>query len=230
MKVTHNQPQNQTLIIAFEGIRGAGKSTQVRALLEKLTTEGIPFVSSEWNSDSVISEFIRELKRNRDLSSIDHCLLHAADFYRRYEKVIKPSSPPVVVFDRYVHTSFARDTFRGISKDFLTALYEGVRAPNVIIYIDASPELTLERKKGGVDNFFFYGNGQDYYPNLEPREAFLLYQRHQANIYNEMFENQSNTLRVDAKNSPESLANEIWRNLCDKLKPFKLNTSKPAKD
>ena len=202
-------PMDRLLFVAIEGLRGAGKSTQVALLKDKLNSIGIPFTCTEWNSDPIVSDAIRAIKANRTLSPIDHCLLHAADFFRRYERELMNDMPRLVIFDRYIYTAIARDTYRGIPEEYVKTLYGRAVTPDSVLYLEVSPEITLKRKLDGVTSVFYYGNGQDVQPMLGAEESFIKYQRYQSNTY-KRFCLSNNWIKVDGERSIERVFSDVY--------------------
>lgn len=111
-KILKKEPKkDKGLLIVFEGIDGAGKSTQVDMLKDWLDDEGYDFEHTDWNSSDLLSPATKKFKDKRELTPKLYCLLHAADLIHRYETIIHPALVlnKIVICDRYVYTSIARN-------------------------------------------------------------------------------------------------------------------------
>lgn len=102
-------------LIAVEGVDGSGKSTQIDLIHKWLVGLGCRVFFSEWNSSPLVMEATKKAKRRLLLTPTTFCLIHATDFADRYERQILPmlKAGYIVLCDRYVYTSYARDKARG---------------------------------------------------------------------------------------------------------------------
>ncbi len=89
-KITHSAPADKRrgLLIVFEGLDGAGKSTQVKRLAKYLEDGGYPVVVTSWNSSKYVSRAIKRAKKAHLLTPGCFSALHAADFFNRLENII----------------------------------------------------------------------------------------------------------------------------------------------
>jgi dTMP kinase len=176
------------VLCAFEGIDGAGKSTQVDMLRRWLLEKRIPVVVSEWNSSKLVHGALRDAKRARQLTPRTYSLFHALDFADRYERRILPAlaSQGVVICDRYIYTAFTRDAARGLYSRWLQAVYAYARKPDLIFYLKIPVELALcriqesrmEGKGGkGKSKIKFYEAGLDMKLSPDPARSFRIFQR-----------------------------------------------------
>ena len=79
------------MIIAFEGINGCGKTTMIRAVMDKLkATLDDDITLTSWNSHPDVTSLITKKKIANNYSALSMCYLHCLDFLYRYEEVIKP--------------------------------------------------------------------------------------------------------------------------------------------
>lgn len=175
------------MLIAFEGIDGAGKSTQVKMLRDWLAQQHLPCVVSEWNSGNLVHRALRDAKRDRLLTARTYSLFHALDFTERYEREIMPGlatgESSTVICDRYIYTAYARDAVRGIHSRWLQSVYNFARRPDVTFYLRVQPELALARilrgrkVKGHKAAVKYYEAGLDTKLSPSPERCFLLFQR-----------------------------------------------------
>lgn len=100
------------LFITFEGPDGAGKTTQVKAFAEKLSSMGHEVVMTREPGGTVISDKIRSLildPAHTEMADSAEVLLYAASRAQHVQEKIIPAlkSGKVVVCDRFVEASIA---------------------------------------------------------------------------------------------------------------------------
>ncbi|MEM3691171.1 MAG: dTMP kinase [Candidatus Korarchaeum sp.] len=130
------------MLVAFEGIDGAGKTTQSKRLLAKLRELGVRASWSKEPSDGRIGALIRSALRGEiDLDQRTLALLFAAD---RIEHMRSLSVNCVTIIDRYILSSLA---YQGVFMPFewILELNKWVELPDVVFYLDLSPEVALKR-------------------------------------------------------------------------------------
>lgn len=137
-------------LIVVEGVDGAGRSTQIDLLELWLKVQGYGVLRSDWNSSKLVAKTIRDARRQQSLTPLTYSVLHATDVAARQESEIIPALRAgfVVLADRYVFTAFARDTARGVDRDWIYNLYSFALRPDLAIYLQVSTDLSLERIRG----------------------------------------------------------------------------------
>ena len=123
-------------LIVVEGIDGSGKSTQIELLENYLRLKGFGVLRNAWNSSQEISPIIRKAKKKQILTPYAFSLLHAADFSYRYTHEIIPAlnAGKVVLSDRYIYTSIARDCARGIPREWLMSNFRFAIRPDLTFF------------------------------------------------------------------------------------------------
>lgn len=140
--------------ITFEGGEGAGKSTQVRRLADRLAAEGREVITTREPGGSPGAESIRELvlkgSADRWSPATETLLMYAA---RRdhIERVIRPALErgAWVICDRFADSTRAyQGAAGGVDPKFISALetyiLEGTR-PDLTLVFDLPAEVGLER-------------------------------------------------------------------------------------
>jgi len=150
------------LFITFEGGEGCGKSTQSRLLLKKLEQQNIPVVlTHEPGGTALGNELRKTLKRKRDSSISPHAelFLLAASRAQLVAELIRPAleEGKVVVCDRFTHSTMVYQGY-GRGLDFTAIKMVNNMAtrylnPDLIIFLDISPEQGLARKQSLKDRF-----------------------------------------------------------------------------
>lgn len=149
--------------ITFEGGEGAGKSTQLKKLVEALTLAGIEVVSTREPGGSKGAEAIRALLVTGDVDRWDaetEALLHTAARRDHLARTVWPALErgAWVVCDRFADSTLAYQGYgHGLSVDFirnLTRLAIGGFAPDLTLILDLPVEEGLKRAvgRGGAED------------------------------------------------------------------------------
>jgi dTMP kinase len=142
------------MLITFEGIDGAGKSTQVMKLKQHLMELDHEVLTLREPGGTEVAEKIRELllESKHDISPVGELLLFAASRAELVQKVIMPAldSGTDVILDRFADSTTAYQGYgRGLSLDMLAEINRiatfGLQ-PDVTFYLDITPEEAMIRK------------------------------------------------------------------------------------
>ncbi|MEZ5912999.1 MAG: dTMP kinase [Paracoccaceae bacterium] len=158
------------MFITFEGIDGSGKSTQARALADRLRGEGHDVVLTREPGGSAGAEEIRRLLvegATDRWSAETEILLFTAARRDHLEKTIRPALErgAVVVSDRFADsTRVYQGATRGDLRGLVDRIHDAVIAtePDLTFVIDMEPETALARglaRKSGEDRFEDFGAG-----------------------------------------------------------------------
>jgi dTMP kinase len=134
--------------ISVEGLDGCGKSTQVRLLARWLRRMGHEVVVTEEPTDGPIGRIIRMVVAGGfKVPVAAEALLFAADRLHHVERVIAPavSSGKVVISDRYIASSLAYQSARGLPLRWVMKINEMAPEPDLMILIDVPAEVTARR-------------------------------------------------------------------------------------
>jgi dTMP kinase len=150
------------LFITFEGGEGCGKSTQSRLLLKKLGQQTVPVVLTHEPGGTALGNELRKiLKRKRDssISPQAELFLLAASRAQLVAEVIRPAleEGKIVICDRFTHSTMVYQGY-GRGLDFtaikmVNNMATGYLNPDLIIFLDISPEQGLARKQSLKDRF-----------------------------------------------------------------------------
>ncbi len=139
------------MLIAFEGLGGSGKTTQVGLLKGKLVSYGFSVASITEPTTGDIGNLIRRaLSGNARVSDLALRFLFLADRANHLEELRdKLSRFDIVLSDRNFFSNIAYGLL-SIGMDDLVFLEEliflaGVRRPDINIFLDLHPELCLRR-------------------------------------------------------------------------------------
>ncbi|MBP6333959.1 MAG: dTMP kinase [Bacteroidia bacterium] len=141
------------LFIAFEGIDGSGKSTQVKLLSEALEKAGHKVYTTFEPTDSPIGKLIRDVFSHK--LEADHRVIAGLFVADRLDHLLNKSNGILkkleegytVITDRYYFSSYA---YHGthMSMDWVieaNSLSADLLRPDLNIYIDLPPDISMQR-------------------------------------------------------------------------------------
>ncbi|WP_433393939.1 dTMP kinase [Micromonospora sp. KLBMP9576] len=153
------------LFVVFEGGEGAGKSTQLAALAERLRGQGRDVVVTREPGATVVGERIRSLLLGAPGSEVPspraEALLYAADRAHHVATVVRPAlvRGAAVISDRYVDSSLAyQGAGRTLPVDevsWLSSWATGGLKPDLVVLLDVDPGTGLSRvaaRAGAADH------------------------------------------------------------------------------
>lgn len=141
------------MFISFEGIEGAGKTTVIQAVAQRLKTRGIQVLVTREPGGSDLGQTLRKLLLNcsTELDPMAELCLFLADRAQHVSGVIRPALErgDVVLCDRYIDSTIAYQGYaRGLDLKELQALTSiaahGLQ-PDLTLLLDLPVELGLER-------------------------------------------------------------------------------------
>jgi dTMP kinase len=145
------------IFITLEGIDGAGKSTQVRSLVQHLRKAGYTVRATREPGGTRVGERIRSLvmaSATRKLAPLAELALIYAARAQHVEEVVRPALArgEVVVSDRYNDASMAYQGYgRELGVEIVNAFDRivcGEIQPNLTIVLDLDPRVSLPRARG----------------------------------------------------------------------------------
>ncbi|GAB2889699.1 dTMP kinase [Uliginosibacterium flavum] len=164
--------------ITFEGIDGAGKSTQIAATIEWGRSRGYEVVQSREPGGTRLGEKLRELLLHEPMHLETEALLMFAARREHLAQVIEPALArgAWVVSDRFSDATFAYQSGgRGLSVDKFRALEAWVHPdlqPDLTFLFDLPPAIAAQRLASGRDNADRFEREQcDFFERV--RNAYL---------------------------------------------------------
>ncbi len=200
----------RNLFIAFEGIDGSGKSTQVKLLAEKLESIGHKVYTTFEPTDSEIGIIIRNIltgKKKADNRTIAG--LFVADrlnhLLNEENGIVKKMNEGFTVLtDRYYFSSYA---YNGTHMDIkwvieANAMSASILRPHLNIFIDVPPEVSMGRINGNRNSIDLYENLENL-KNVRAKyfEAFALLNKEEK------------IFTVDGNKNPDLIHKEIVNNI-----------------
>ena len=197
MKVS---PPYPGFFVVFEGIDGAGKSTQARMLGERLTARGQQVVLSREPTMGQWGKLLRESAQTGRLSIEEEVELFLKDRREHVNELILPRLREgcVVIVDRYYFSTAAYQGARGMDpQELIRRNEEFAPEPDLLVLFDLPVEDGLSRVRAR-------GDKADHFEQVEAlrrvREIFLSIQKPYL-------------VTVDARRESDVIAEEIWEAL-----------------
>ena len=140
--------------ITFEGIDGAGKSTQIDVFSAALRERGVSLVITREPGGTPLGESLRELILNESMERETETLLLFAARAEHLARVIRPSlaAGQWVLCDRFTDATYAYQAGgRGLSVERIAALENWVHhdlRPDLTLLFDVPPEVAARRLSG----------------------------------------------------------------------------------
>jgi dTMP kinase len=172
------RPPSTGFFVAFEGVEGSGKGTQIQMAAEHLEREGYDVLLTREPGGTELGERIRTLLLDPQTGTVDartEALLFAASRAQTVHSVIRPAlaEGKVVICDRYVDSSLAYQGWgRGLGEqDVLTLNVWATQGlfPDLVILLHLEPERGLLRSTEAPDRMEL--EGQDFHAKVA--DAYL---------------------------------------------------------
>lgn len=138
--------------ITFEGIDGAGKSTHIEALAERLRQRGAEVVCTREPGGTELAEKLRELVLHLPMDALTEAMLVFAARRDHVQRVIRPALArgATVVCDRFTDATFAyQGGGRGFDRPVLSQLeawVHGELQPALTFWLDLPAETAAKRR------------------------------------------------------------------------------------
>lgn len=143
--------------IVFDGVDGAGKSTQLHRVADALREAGEDVLVTVEPGGTPIGEAVRELLLSpvhREMTPLAEVFLFCASRAQHCDEVIRPAleSGKIVLCDRFSAATFAYQGYAGeVGEERVVRLNaEATRGlvPDITILLDLPPEQARERRLG----------------------------------------------------------------------------------
>lgn len=204
----------QGMFLSFEGIDGAGKSTHIENLANRLREQGREVVLTREPGGTPLAETLRQLILNEAMDPLTESLLVFAARRDHLQTVIAPAlaSGMVVLCDRFTDATFAyQGAGRGFDLSVLSQLEKWVQTqgrqllqPNLTLWFDCPPALAAQRLATARVADRFESQSQAFFERVVTGYA------------DRMAQDPHRFIRIDAQQSQEAVGLDIVRQLTEK--------------
>ncbi len=140
------------LLIVFEGIDGAGKTTQVDLLEKFFVSIAVPTVRSKEPTDGAWGKKIRDSATNGRMPLEEELHAFTEDRKEHVRDLISPAlaDGKIVILDRYFYSTVAYQGMNGANADTIaSSMIEQFPIPDVVFLIDVPVDLGISRVRNG---------------------------------------------------------------------------------
>lgn len=183
----------------FEGLDGAGSSTQAGLLYGRLNKAGKRTIISKEPTNNIIGGLIRGvLTKDWKIGEVGLQLLYAADRHHHAESKVIPAllEGINVILDRYYFSSYA---YGGINIDikWLENLNKGLPEPDLVFYIDVPPDECIRRIATSRYSL-------EYFEDMKKLSTARKNYRRLAKKY-------SKIVKIDGTKEPDNIAGLVYK-------------------
>ncbi|HZY38113.1 MAG TPA: dTMP kinase [Mucilaginibacter sp.] len=200
----------KNLFIALEGIDGSGKSTQLKLLKEKFEQAGHKVYTTCEPTDSPIGKIIRDIFTHK--MEADHLTIAALFVADRLDHLLNKTNGIIkmledgytVITDRYYLSSYAYQSAH-VDLDWViqaNSLSAGLLRPDLNIYIDITPEQSIDRLKKGRSTI-------ELYETLENLQK--VHDKYFEVM--EMLRDEERIFITNGNRKPEPISADIWKKI-----------------
>jgi dTMP kinase len=216
-------------VIAYEGLDGAGKSTQIRRVADALTANDCRVQVLKLTGNRGFKNLCRALNTHDLLGPVEAALMKASELSGRVE-LLGPllDAGVIVIWDKFIVGSVAADVARGVSQQYTDALAVSLPPPDLTVYLEITPAEALSRKRQ-ADGPRVMESGLDVKLGVSARRAhvmwaageidaetvdrcFLSFQKDTADAYERYLPTET-TLRLDARLCADELADATMQHV-----------------
>jgi dTMP kinase len=210
------------VFITFEGGEGSGKSTQTRALAERLSAAGREVILTREPGGTPFGEVARSILLHHAvppeaeafrLDQTAELLVFAADRAQHVDELIRPALArgSVVICDRFADSTIAYQGYgRGIPLDLVhqsVALATRGLRPDLTLLLDLPPEVGMARRLGEREPDQFEREALAFHARV--REGFLALAAAEPDRF----------VVIDGSRPPREIAQAVWETVARRL-PF----------
>lgn len=193
--------------IVFEGLDGAGTTTQAEELRKEIESLGKSVYLTHEPTDNYTGKNIRKvLQKKENVTPLSLALMYSSD---RADHLYSPSygiinhlkKGEVVILDRYIYSSFAYQSVT-CNKEYIKRINSIFPEPRYVIFLDTSPENCVKRiEKRGEEKELF--DTLDYLSKV----------RANYKEYFSTLDNEIKFIQLDGNKTKEEIQKEVWKEI-----------------
>ena len=201
-------------LVVIEGPDASGRSSQIEMITTRLEADGFAVLNTGLKRSELIGAGILEAKQNVALGKRTNALFYAADFADQLEQKIIPALQAgyVVLADRYIYTLMARNTVRGIKRQWSADLYSFALVPDLVFYLDVDPFKLVHRVFAKRQSLDYYESGADMGLSNDMFESFIIYQKKMAKEF-ELLKTKYHLTLVNGNRTTEQVNDLLQRRI-----------------
>ena len=189
--------------ISFEGIDGAGKSTHIDAVAQRLRDAGATVLCTREPGGTALAEQLRELVLHSPMDALTEALLVFAARRDHLQQVIVPALArgDTVLCDRFTDATFA---YQGAGRGFDTAVLsqlehwvQGALQPDLTIWFDLPAEMAAQRRAAARE------------PDRFEQQAVEFFDRVRSGYQARMNAAPQRIVRIDSSQPIDAVARQI---------------------
>jgi len=196
---------NQGFLFSVEGTEGCGKTTLIKNVLEKLLTITPQVITTREPGATQLGITLRTMLMDRIVKpcTLSEFLLFAADRAQHFEEFIIPylKKNYIVISDRMADSSLVYQGYvKGLDQHMISAVNQlamQYQKPHLVFYLKIDPITALERIHTRNEGFLAF------------EEEILKKKYELVEGYDLILLNRSDVVVLDAKKSPEFLADQM---------------------
>lgn len=207
LEITQHKQLKKGVLIAIDGIDGAGKTTQTMILFERLRKSRYPVIHLHEPTEGVWGQKIKDLAANgrHRVTAETESDFFFQDRLEDVEKNILPllKEKKIIIMDRYYFSNVAYQGARGLDPTYIEKRNKEIAPePDIFFLLDLTAKAALKRIR----------DKRKVAPNYFEREKYL---ENVRQIFLKQFKNRPNVIVIDGDEtrSPDTIADEIWRTL-----------------
>ncbi len=187
-------------------------------LKESLEAAGHAVLEMGIRRSDLLAKAISSAKQGNLLGKTTLSLLYATDLADQLENRIVPAMQAgfVVLADRYIYTLMARDLARGADLKWLKSLFGIALEPDLIVFLDAEPEVLFYRTLAKYGELNYWESGMDLPMGSSMFESFLEYQASLRKNFHRLADEYGFKM-IDATPSPKKIHKQISAVVSDHL-------------
>ena len=148
-RIKNDAKNKNGIFIAFEGIDGCGKSTQIKKLtqyiFEKSKHNHIMLTRNPYKNANIRAVLTQDTDPHSQAEKLAELFIN--DRFAHAEDILKPSIEKghFVLSDRFKLSTIAYQSAQGLDINRLIERHEGLPVPDMTFIVDVSPEVARER-------------------------------------------------------------------------------------
>ncbi len=203
------------MFIAFDGMDGVGKNTQIQRIVDHYKNSGIHFEVLDFGGAQYFKKYLKKINSGEVSASpeLRELIYYFEGLYVNMNTIKPNKEKRNYIIDRYYLSYIVYGQLNGIPKEEIYYFIKNLIEPDLYFFLDAPPEETYERitsyrsiepAEVGFKNFTLNGNKPSM---LNDREAFVEFQNKVRKLYKT--ELKENHILIESNKHIDVVANEI---------------------